>query len=168
MIGLPHETMDDIKALIDLAVNLKKENRGFELTFSIANFIPKAHTPFENVEMESFKTLEKKMLYVMKNLRKKKIGFRASSIEWDVIQAVLSRSEKSLADYIIEVCERGGNLGAFKHVWAEFHKLRRLKDLKDAAMIPYTKTRKKMPWSFIKAVPEGLIENRQREYLSLI
>ena len=168
MIGLPHETMDDIKALIDLAVNLKKENRGFEFTFSIANFIPKAHTPFENVEMEGFKTLEKKMLYVMKNLRKKKIGFRASSIEWDLIQAVLSRSEKSLAAYIIEVCERGGNLGAFKHVWAEFHKLRRLKDLKEAAMIPYTKTRKKMPWSFIKAVPKGLIENRQREYLSLI
>ena len=168
MIGLPHETQEDIQAFIDLAVDLKKQNRGFEFTYSIANFIPKAHTPFENVQMENFKSLEKKMLYIMKNLRKRNIAFRFASAEWDLIQAVLSRSEKSLADYIIEVCERGGNLGAFKHVWAEFHKLRRLKDLKEAAMIPYTKTRKKMPWSFIKAVPEGLIENRQRVYLSLI
>ena len=70
MIGLPHEAQEDIQAFIDLAVDLKKQNRGFEFTYSIANFIPKAHTPFENVEMDNFKSLEKKMLFIMKNLRK--------------------------------------------------------------------------------------------------
>ena len=168
MIGLPHETQEDIQAFIDLAVDLKKQNRGFEFTYSIANFIPKAHTPFENVEMDNFKSLEKKMLFIMKNLRKKNISFRFASIEWDLVQAILSRADKSLADYIIEVCERGGNLGAFKHVWKEFCNRGKFKDIKEAAIMPYDNTRKKLPWSFIKAVPQDVLDNRRKEYLSLV
>lgn len=168
MIGLPHETDEDIQAFIDLAADLKKQNRGFEFTYSIANFIPKAHTPFENVKMDSFKSLEKKMLYIMKNLRKKNIAFRFASIEWDLIQAILSRADKSLADYIIEVCERGGNLGAFKHVWKEFCEKGKFKDIKEAAIMPYDSTKKQLPWSFVCAAPQDVLENRRKEYLSLI
>ena len=168
MIGLPHETQEDIRAFIDLAIELKKQNRGFEFTYSIANFIPKAHTPFENVKMDSFESLEGKMSYIMKNLRKRNISFRLASLEWDLIQAVLSRSDKSLADYIIEVFDRGGNLGAFKQVWREFSKKGKLKNLKEAAIAPYNRRTKKMPWSFIKAVPQDVLDNRRKEYLSLV
>ena len=80
----------------------------------------------------------------------------------------MSRADKSLADYIIEVCERGGNLGAFKHVWKEFCNRGKFKDIKEAAIMPYDNTRKKLPWSFIKAVPQDVLDNRRKEYLSLV
>ena len=45
-----------------------------------------------------------------------KLGVTAhiSSIKWDYWQAVLSRGDASLCDFILEVYKQGGKLGAFK------------------------------------------------------
>lgn len=168
MIGFPNELQSDIEALVTLAKDLKNKNKGFELAFSLSTLIPKAHTPFEDVVKENSKSLTEKIEYLKKEMHKIGITLRPSSVEWDAIQAVLSRCDISLADYIIEVCERGGNLGAFKHVWKEFHKKKIFKSLDEAAQMPYDNSKNTVPWEFIKAVPRELIESRQKEYLSLV
>ena len=65
------------------------------------------------------------------------VTFRPSSVDWDVIQSILSRYDKSLADLLIEVVERGGNLGAFKQTWKEFHKKGLIMSFEEASKIPF-------------------------------
>ena len=126
MIGLPTEKQEDIEALVDLVKKMKaqiKEIGGqFDITISTSTFIPKAQTPFELVERADKKTLEKYLNYLKKEFHKMGVTFRPSSVDWDIVQSILSRFDESLADLLIEVVERGGNLGAFKQTWKEFSK----------------------------------------------
>ena len=50
---------------------------------------------------------------------------RAPSIEWDIIQTILSRYQNSLSDYLIDVENAGGNIGAFKQIWRKYGKFKR-------------------------------------------
>ncbi|MDW7757682.1 MAG: TIGR03960 family B12-binding radical SAM protein, partial [Desulfuromonadales bacterium] len=51
MMGLPTETDEDIAAIIDLAVMVKRSGKGTEggadVAPSVSTFVPKAHTPFQ-------------------------------------------------------------------------------------------------------------------------
>ena len=111
MVGLPTEEDEDIEILVELMkkikAQIKKTKQPFEITLSTSTFIPKAQTPFEKVERTDKKTLEKRINYLKKNLAKIGVNYRAPSVEWDIIQSILSRYEDSLADFLIEVVERG-------------------------------------------------------------
>ena len=141
IIGLPTEEDEDIEALIDLAkkmkAKIKEYKTNFDLTISTSTFIPKAHTPFECEKRADKKVLEKRINYLKKSLHKLGITFRPSSVEWDIIQSILSRYDKSLADFLIETVERGGNLGAFKQLWREYSKKNLLPNFDDASSIPF-------------------------------
>lgn len=114
MIGLPTETDEDILALIELAKKIKKENRGFDISFGFSSFVPKPHTPFQWKGRESTKSLEAKSNFLKKEFHKLGITVHISSIKWDYWQAVLSRGDKSLNDFVLDIYKNGGKLGAFK------------------------------------------------------
>lgn len=156
MIGHPTETDEDIKELISLMKELKHNNKGFDLTLSLTTFIPKAQTPFQWCKKEPAKSLEKKIAYLKKELHKIGITLRPSSIEWDTVQAVLSRYGESLADYLIAVNEKGGNLGAFKQVWRTFYK----ESLEEKAVEAFG-----TPWDFIESAPKDLLRQAYEKVL---
>ncbi|MCD8378660.1 MAG: B12-binding domain-containing radical SAM protein [Candidatus Gastranaerophilales bacterium] len=114
MLGLPTETQEDIEEFIRLAVDLKNEFRGFDITFSFSTFVPKPHTPFQWCTRESTKSLEKKEEYLKKELHKIGMNAKFSSAKWDYYQTLVSRGDVSLTDYLIEVYRLGGKLGAYK------------------------------------------------------
>ena len=114
MIGIPTETQADLEAIIELAKRVKKENKGFDISFGFSSFVPKPHTPFQWCGREDSKSLEKKSNFLLKELRKIGVTAHVSSIKWDYWQAVLSRGDSSLTDFLIEVYKQGGKLGAFK------------------------------------------------------
>ena len=114
MIGLPTETYEDLEATINLAKRLKKENKGFDISFGFSSFVPKANTPFQWFGRENTKSLEQKSNFLKKELHKLGVTAHISSIKWDYWQAVLSRGDASLCDFILEVYKQGGKLGAFK------------------------------------------------------
>ena len=116
MIGLPTETQEDIDEFIRLAKDLKDVNKGFDITFSFSTFVPKPHTPFQWCGKESIKSLEQKQNYLKKELHKLGMKPKFSSAKWDYYQAVLSRGDSSLSDYLIEVYKQGAKLGAYKSV----------------------------------------------------
>ncbi|MEW6171375.1 MAG: TIGR03960 family B12-binding radical SAM protein, partial [Candidatus Omnitrophota bacterium] len=65
MIGLPSETYEDLDGIVSLAKKIseiKKEidNRLGEVHLSISTLIPKAHTPFQWLEMEKIEIIQKK------------------------------------------------------------------------------------------------------------
>lgn len=114
MIGLPTETYEDLEATINLAKRLKQENKGFDISFGFSSFVPKANTPFQWFGRENTKSLEQKSNFLKKELHKLGVTAHISSIKWDYWQAVLSRGDASLCDFILEVYRQGGKLGAFK------------------------------------------------------
>ena len=89
-------------------------NKNFDISFGFSTFVPKAHTPFQWCGRESDTVLEKKIHFLTKELRKLGVHINVSSPKWDYYQAVLSRGDSRLTDYLIEVYTLGGKLGNFK------------------------------------------------------
>ena len=145
MLGIPSETKDDIDSIIKLAKNLKKEFKN--ISFGFSTFVPKPHTPFQWCGREQTVNLEKKISYLQKEMHKSGIQVNLPSAKWDYWQAVLSRGDSSLTDFLIEVYRDGGNLGAFKKL------AKKMNINSDYFALNNFDTEDKLPWDFIKISP---------------
>lgn len=165
MIGLVSEDDSDIEEFIVLAKKLKeiikqgiKEGlNNLDLTFSFSTFIPKSQTPFEKAKRCDKKTLEKRINYLKKNLAPLGINTRFSSIEWDMVQSILSRYDKDLSDFLIEVSLQGGNLGAFKQLWRKYSRKEYLIPFENSVRYPLDNI-KAPKWDFVDTSCNSLKE----------
>ena len=148
MIGLPTETQEDIQALVDFARELKSENKSFDISFGFSSFVPKAHTPFQFIKKENSKSLEKKFDFLQKEMRKVGVKISISPVKWDYVQALLSRGGRELFDYIVEVYNSGGNIGAFKSAMKDFIKQGKISDF-DKIALEKRDFETINPWDFI-------------------
>ena len=165
MIGHPTETQQDIDELISLAKRLKKEYKNFEFTYSFATFVPKAQTPFQYCKRENSKSLDKKYNYLKKHFHRLGIKIRCSSVNWDYFQALLSRGDRRLGDYLIDVYNEGGNLGAFKQSYKKFRQKKLLPPSDDFALKEIS-AEKNSPWNFIKLCPgEEALKNEHKRLM---
>ena len=158
MLGLPTETVEDIQEIINLASKIKSKYKGFDVSFGFSTFVPKAHTPFQWFGREDEKSLEKKSNFLKKELHKLGIQSTVTSPKWDYYQAVLSRGDSKLTEFLVKVYEYGGKLGAYR---------RAAKDLN--LNLDYYATEnysydKELPWDFIEMTPgkEFLIKESKR------
>ena len=158
MIGLPTETKDDIDDIILLAKELKQKYRGFEISFGFSTFVPKPNTPFQWIGREQTKTLEYKSNYIKKEMHKLGISVTVSSSKWDYWQAVLSRGDSSLTEFLIDVYKNGGKLGAYKQAAKKYSI-----DTDEFAYGNWTFDRD-LPWDFIDVNPgkEFLVKENKR------
>ncbi len=164
MIGLPTETSEDIEEIINLSKRLKSKYKGFDISFGFSTFVPKANTPFQWFGRDSEKSLEQKSNYLKKELHKLGIQISVSSAKWDYYQALLSRGDSNLTDYLIEVYKLGGKLGAFKKAAKQFNINT---NYYSTETYPYEKP---LPWDFIEIRPGKpfLIEESKRLIESII
>lgn len=149
MIGLPTETQEDIAALVNFAREFKNENKGFDISIGFSTFVPKSHTPFQFVEKESSKSLEKKYEYLKKEMHKIGIKINTSGVKWDYIQAIFSRGGRELFDFAVDVYKQGGNASAFKSVMKSYEKSGKIASFDEIAL----KSRQYdtvNPWDFIQ------------------
>lgn len=148
MLGIPTETQDDIEELVNLASKLKNINKGFDISFGFSSFVPKPNTPFQWIGRQDTKILENKSIYLKKEFHKLGIKINISSIKWDYWQAVLSRGNESLTDFLIDVYKNGGKLGAFKSAAKKYNI-----DSDSFACKTYG-FNEKLPWDFISIRPD--------------
>ena len=153
MLGLPTETYEDLDEMLSLAHKIKQRYKGFDISFGFSSFVPKANTPFQWCGREDTKSLEKKVQYMKKELHKIGVKAQFSSIKWDYYQAVLSRGDEKLTDFIIDTYKNGFSLGSFKS--AAKNKIDT--DFYAIENYPYDMH---LPWDFIETKPgkEFLIE----------
>lgn len=144
MIGIPTETEEDIEALVDLGKRIKKEFSPLDISFGISTFVPKAHTPFQRFGHENIKILEKKSNYITKEFKKSGINVSITSAKWDYWQALISRGDGSLGQFLIDTYKYGGNLGAFKKA-AKINNIN-----SDYFASVNWAVNEKLPWSFIE------------------
>jgi radical SAM superfamily enzyme YgiQ (UPF0313 family) len=107
MIGLPQETDEDIRALIDLTLEGKKiidtQQTQTRLTVNISPFVPKAGTAFQRMPMAYPELLQQKTAVIKSRLSPQGIQVKTESPQWSEIQAVLSRGDTSLAEVLADI-----------------------------------------------------------------
>lgn len=118
MVGLPKETQEDIDAIIDMTIRLKKymEELGSKgtLTLSINPFIAKPCTPFQWLPMADLKQTEKYFKQIKTPLKKyKNIEVQFESTKETYIQGVLARGDRKVAKALLQAHLDGGSK-AFK------------------------------------------------------
>jgi len=116
MIGLPTETIEDIKAIIDLIkkvheihLRICREKGGIGLlTVGINSFIPKPFTPFQWSGMEDIKTLKEKINLLKKGLKgMEDLNLIHDIPKWASFQAFLSRGDRRVGRVLRLLRDRG-------------------------------------------------------------
>ncbi len=112
MVGLPTETDEDIEGIIRMAEYAYKKGRsitGSKVTINagVSAFVPKPHTPFQWLGQTPFDELRRRQDYLRRTLKKKGINFKGQHVETSLLEAVLSRGDKTAAS-LIETAWRSG------------------------------------------------------------
>ena len=115
MVGLPTETFEDLDGIVEIAKNIIDINyritgkRGrFNITVSVSNFVPKAHTPFQWFPQDSADKLHEKHMYLKDRLKKiKGVSFHYHGTEASHMEAVFARGDRRICDALIRAFELG-------------------------------------------------------------
>ena len=146
MIGLPGETKEDIKEIINLVRGIKGR-----VKLSINPFVPKPHTPYQWVEFA-----DQGILREHTNLLKKEFSNCVfENPKKSFLQATIARGDESLGRILERALVYGFGLGAFRRAFKDegmnYNHFTSAKDLDDP-----------LPWDKINV---GVKKNRlNREY----
>ncbi len=161
--GLPTETLKDMDEMAELldkikykARLIKKEkglNYGFEITCTLSIFVPKPFTPFQWCGQMDLDIVEEHIRYLKektKHIKGLKINYHEKFVSQ--IEAILTRGDESLCDYVYALYKKGCYLDAWgeyfdKDVWRETAEELGF-TLKERAKKEYDLT-ETLPWDFI-------------------
>lgn len=124
MIGLPTETMDDIKGIAELGQRIvdlyyslptKPKGKAVTVSISVASFVPKPFTPFQWFPQDTMETMEQKQSHLVHSLTSKKISCRWHDPKTSYLEAVFARGDRRLGAVILEAWKRGCTFDG----WAE-------------------------------------------------
>ena len=123
MIGLPTETEDDLRGIVDMAKEtlacgrreLKQAGvrKAPEVTVSVSSFVPKAHTPFQWQPQLPREELLQRQAYLKKHLRGKGLRLTWHDVNTSFLEAVLSRGSRRLGTVIEAAYHRGCKFDAW-------------------------------------------------------
>ena len=126
MMGLPYEDYEDIEEIARLAIKVREVMLGYakgrgkmgSVIVSVSTFVPKAWTPFQWAAFEDVEVLKRKRNILKNRLaRVPNIKLRLDSVESALLQAVLSRGDKSLGVLLSTLVSKGyGNKRMVKEI----------------------------------------------------
>ena len=124
MLGLPTETMEDVEGIYKLACNVRalyKQYRtsakSLRLAVSCSTFIPKPFTPFQWCAFASREDIDAKQRYLAGAFKKSGISFAYNDYDGSILEAVLARGGRSIADALYEAYRDGAEFDA----WSEYY-----------------------------------------------
>lgn len=112
MVGVPGETQADIDAIVDMCQKIRtillkyarKTGVMPQLNLTVSPLVPKPHTPFERITMDSYKSISHKLRYLRKEFGKiGGIKMSSASARLTHREAVLSRGDRHLESVISDV-----------------------------------------------------------------
>jgi len=172
MIGLPTETDDDLKGIIDLSHKAMKTARAAnprfkQINVSVSPFVPKPHTPFQRVTQNRVEEIAEKYKVLKKGLRNRKMSLKWHKPEISMLEGAFSRGDRRLGRVLLEAFRRGCRFDGWTEEfdldqWIEaFHRTGI-----DPGFYLYRERgqAEKLPWDHIDSgiTPEFLEEEYQR------
>ena len=131
MLGLPTETLDDIKAIkeladkiIDLYYNTEgRSKKAISISISLSTFIPKPFTPFEYEPQATEEQINERQKYLLDIIGSK--GRRRIDVSWShydttILEAVLARGDRKLSAVIYEAWKNGCKLDGWNEAFEKF------------------------------------------------
>ncbi len=115
MVGLPGETAEDVKRIVQLSFQLAKlrkkiDGRTGQINITVSWFVPKPHTPFGWLGQKPksyFEQAKELILDEKRKLRAKFLQFKFHDINCSVLESAISRGGRECAD-VIEMAWRAG------------------------------------------------------------
>lgn len=125
MMGLPTETMDDIKGIADLAQKVvdlyyqnpeRQKGRAVSVSVSCASFVPKPFTPFQWEPQDKPESLIEKQKHLLSSVHSRKISVSYHESKTSVLEGVLARGDRRLGQVIYKAWQKGSKFDS----WDEF------------------------------------------------
>ena len=125
MMGLPTETMEDIKRIADTAQKVvdlfytipdRPKGKGVQVTCSVACFVPKPWTPFQFCAQDTRETLREKQKYLLSCVHSRKIKVNYHDSATSVLEGIFAKGDRRLGA-VIETAFRNGS---FFDTWEEY------------------------------------------------
>lgn len=121
MIGLPTETDEDVAGIVELTARArgkarfarKGKGRPTQVTASASTFVPKPHTPFQWVSMVDLATVKNKHQKLSAGARDRKVDIKVHEPHGSVLEGILSRGDRRLANVIEEAWRAGSRFDAW-------------------------------------------------------
>ncbi|GAB4575475.1 MAG: TIGR03960 family B12-binding radical SAM protein [Anaerolineae bacterium] len=119
MIGHPEETLEDVQAIADLANAVLAEGRkvhGFKanVNVGVSTFVPKPHTPFQWVPLDTLASIEEKQALLKRELRGRGLRLRWNDAQETLLEAFLSRGDRRIGAVIRRAWELGTRFDAWQ------------------------------------------------------
>jgi radical SAM family uncharacterized protein len=123
MIGHPSETLEDVQAIADLCKRVLVEGRKAlggraKVHAGVSTFIPKPHTPFQWVSVDTVEQIRAKQDLLKRELRDKNIKLTWTQPEDSLLEAWLSRGDRRMAEVIYAAWRNGARFDA----WQDQHR----------------------------------------------
>lgn len=99
MIGLPTETDQDIDAIASLCDQVAARFSS-QITVNVTPFVPKAHTPFQWLDMAPIHIIEARLARLKSAFKRRRIDLRSESPQWAEIQGLLARGDRRLGQVL--------------------------------------------------------------------
>jgi radical SAM family uncharacterized protein/radical SAM-linked protein len=135
MIGLPSETMEDVRGIVDLSARVKREGKkagcGGEVNVSVGSFVPKPHTPFQWEPQITYEEILEKQQLLRAELKRKKLNFKWQDAPQSVLEGVFARGDRRLGNVLVKARELGCRFDG----WGEHFNFRKWQDAFAAAGI---------------------------------
>lgn len=125
MVGLPYETVEDVKGIAHLGEKVVDEyykipknerNRGLKVTISTSIFVPKPFTPFQWAPMDNLENVREKISALRGEIKSRAISYNWHETLVSYMEAVIARGDRRICDVIIKAYEKGARLDG----WSEF------------------------------------------------
>ncbi|HVP15337.1 MAG TPA: TIGR03936 family radical SAM-associated protein, partial [Terriglobales bacterium] len=118
MCGLPGETDDDLRAIVDLAIQVWQRaraegRRSFRVTASISPHVPKPHTPFAWAEQLAPAELERRLAVLRAAARGTPITLKYRDAETALLEGVFTRGDRRAGLAVEEAWRRGCRFDAW-------------------------------------------------------
>ncbi len=118
MVGLPTETMDDVKSIVDLVTKTcqlgrKTRNKPPRVRVSVGTFVPKPHTPCQWLAQDTEEQLTPKHELLKQGLRRAGAQLSWQDPKTSQLEAVLSRGDRRLGQVIFKAWESGSKFDAW-------------------------------------------------------
>ncbi|MBI4335810.1 MAG: hypothetical protein HY589_04060 [Candidatus Omnitrophica bacterium] len=118
MIDLPTETEEDLKGIADFINRILGLDRGAGVSVSVASFVPKPNTAFENEETCPLDSILDKQTFLRGLIRGKRVSLKFHDARISCVERRLSRRDTRLSKVILAAWRKGSRLDA----WTEFFK----------------------------------------------
>jgi radical SAM superfamily enzyme YgiQ (UPF0313 family) len=117
--GLPGERDVDLDGIIEMAETISrigKEERGrpAQVTASVSNFVPKAHTPYQWNAMQRREYFRRAHRYLRDSKRLRSVSVKCHHVETSLLEGVFSRGDRRTADAIELAWQRGARMDSWR------------------------------------------------------